>query len=492
MLKGAKGDSKMNTRIMRVLGCFVLGGVLLLLGPSSATASIVQYKMEIAPITIDGSGTATVGSYLAVSSGYTNMATGWYALKVSVQVSDNYIWTSDSTPSMVNLRTKRIGGGLTYWAFNFTDSTFNYNAANPLGSSKIAFADDGGWGSVLDNAVPDLTHASDSGSLLGIPGITGTGGLSNRVQIQGTTVSTADQIANPLAPLSGYGTLPGSGGNTTVDAGPALSYAVGLIGPIANLPKMIAVGGGVLGASPNTAPGYTTVLTTAFDFTGNGPGNSAVTINLVPDPAGTKVISGAYTPGVSNGGTYGLAVGPATTLTGASFSIQAPGSGPKDYTTEAQAVITAIAHRVATDGDPLGWQHPVKKWWDPTANITLDGSAATADGSPITEWKWTITDATYAGINTPASLVVTSNTSSTTITVAQLIAAGFQTPPILEQNNLKYTYGTLGVSIFDGVEGAAGTGTGYAGTTPFLLPEPASMFVLALGAVGALIRRRRK
>jgi hypothetical protein len=162
-----------------------------------------------------------------------------------------------------------------------------------------------------------------------------------------------------------------------------------------------------------------------------------------------------------------------------------------DYNAQAIAVMAANAAMMSAT-TPDNWAHVAPGgWWKSSSSITLDGSAALGGGAPITEWKWTITDATYPGINTPATFIAFGE--HPTIYVGDLMAAGFQTPPTRRSmSNDPWTFGTVGLNIYDGVEGGANTITGYGGTSPLLLPEPASMFILAFGAVGALLRRRRK
>jgi hypothetical protein len=117
-------------------------------------------------------------------------------------------------------------------------------------------------------------------------------------------------------------------------------------------------------------------------------------------------------------------------------------------------------------------------WWNPAATISL--FAPPVAGYGALSYQWTITDGTHTFVKTGANFVM--------VSIAELIAAGFATPSAPTG-----AWATIGLVISD--PSSCDTGTGYdshtGGGVPLFLPEPGSMIVLALGAAGALRRRRR-
>jgi hypothetical protein len=137
---------------------------------------------------------------------------------------------------------------------------------------------------------------------------------------------------------------------------------------------------------------------------------------------------------------------------------------------------SGLAGMVLT-GDHV-WTHPSPTtWWQPNASFVLDATqSGTNNGTPWSSYTWLLTD---TGNGKTWTDTTTSKTE--TLTVQQLINAGFATPT--------RPYGwmaNLSLTVTDS-QGDWGTSS-----SQLMLPEPASMFVLALGGLGVLIRRRRR
>jgi hypothetical protein len=455
MLKGAKGDLKMTSWTKGLLGCAVLAGAILLFAQTPAGAAvIVQYQMEIAPS--DGLGNAT-GAYLPVSASYSDLATGTYLLRVGVKVTGN---SMGYTPTSGVYSGKLLGAGLQQYSFNISDST---------NGSKVAFSDQGAIDAGGDTG-------SATGALFGqswptSPAIT----AANMATTFGSNIiGTTGNVSR----TNGY--LRGFGGNTQFDVG-AETGAENPSTVYSGYTKMLIGGGPITSGTPTY---WSTVLTTEFNFTGNAANNAPVVLTLIPSLTGTNVIKGTYATAAGSDGHHGMAIVNPDSAPSVSISLQAPvGTWQELYDTNAAA---GLAQNAAMAKDPvLSWHHPVGGWWNPTAYMNLDGSqaASTSGGGAITTWKWTLTD-----VDGQHTYVCYGETAQ--VTVQELSNAGFTKPAAPLTPAGPWAFGTLSLTVYDGAEGASNWGN--SGTTPLLLPEPASMFVLALGAVGALLRRRRK
>jgi hypothetical protein len=133
----------------------------------------------------------------------------------------------------------------------------------------------------------------------------------------------------------------------------------------------------------------------------------------------------------------------------------------------------AVANALAASSldDMSSWNHPgVGGWWKPDASIVLDASAD--PGMGWYHWSVTYGDKlwTVAGVGDQA-----------TLTVADLIAAGFPRPTT--------PFGYEATVMLTTMDSA---GTYGQSTSSLVVPEPVSMSLLAFGAVGLLLRRRRR
>ena len=285
---------------MKAIFCFILGCVLLVLGPGVGMGGIVEYQIEIAPISFDVNGAPVIQDYLPAQSLYMNMASGWYSMQVDVRVRDNYIYTgTSSSPTPTALRGQRLGGGLSTYTFSLAYSEFY------LSNSPIYFADEGAWG---DGSA--YNTASSDGILYG--------SVPTSFAISGASGSGSTVTLNTLR-IPGTWSYSGSTSVTT-SIGPETGDLGGLIGTPSYLTKMVAVGGGVLGSGTNTTPtSWTPVFNTAFHY--DNRGDWRVEIDLVPDLNGTKVIQGAYDPSKPASG-YGVSSSAPATVTSTSLTLE--------------------------------------------------------------------------------------------------------------------------------------------------------------------------
>lgn len=160
--------------------------------------------------------------------------------------------------------------------------------------------------------------------------------------------------------------------------------------------------------------------------------------------------------------------------------------GP-EFVAVADSTLIAVANSTLTGMHASGayssrettWTQPPGPgmWWNPNATITLDAPTGLPAGTY--DFQWRISD----GIHTFMKTV----SGDTTVSVGEL---AWMAPPAPVG---AWAYITLTITNTATLGyGVGADALNEGGGTPLFVPEPASLFVLALGAVGALIRRRRR
>jgi hypothetical protein len=440
MLNGAKGAVEMKT--MKKAGICVLGLTLPLLVLATlavpVSAATVEFNMWV----------EDPGAPGVKITDLTTLAVGDYNLVVQAKVLNNltpnrYIVPTTGTPKTGSYD---VYGGLQQYGFSLVDST-GIGAA-----SSLNFADDGG-GLWAATAGPKATgYGANPGQLNTTALISGVPVGDFDVLVQSGSVSS---ISAALA-----GTAGAYGGWRVAYTG--FSTTTGL--------------GGTAGPAPTEAARTFTLVTGGFHYSG---GYAQLSMDLNPGLVGQNV---AFNAGTS-GATWTAPKVAAAGVTAAATLAFGTQGGQELYDTQAQAGLDAHKGELAL---PTSWHHTIHGgWWneDPTAWIALD---ATGAGS-FAKYEWTIVDNGGSGGGSGSSYTFDTTDAITSVSVQQLMDHGFATPPKPENNNGMWTFADISLTVFD-----ASNNYGHSGVAPLILPEPASLVVLALGAVGALLRRRRK